>query len=30
MFKQLNKNEKVADENWPCLLCDQWRFDVLS
>jgi hypothetical protein len=25
----LNKNVKV-ESNWPCLFCDQGRFDVLN
>lgn len=27
MLKQLNNTNKPQNE-WPCLFCDEWRFDI--
>lgn len=29
MFRRINKNEN-SDNRWPCIICDEWAWDVLS
>ncbi len=29
MFKQVNQNAK-KENRWPCMVCDEWSWDVLS
>lgn len=29
MLKRINQNEN-KENRWPCIICDEWAWDVLS